>query len=172
MIFIYKVSPYVGFSHCCAKSTRISFTRAPPCTQAQGRPPGRVSCGTDTGCPSRTWFCAYIIHTSLNISLVFLRERAGTLFGRFLLVRCGELGFDSPRRTSRTWGFGATSSPSSWKGRGNWECSCAPAVAGMSLSRSGLWGADDCTDFFLWVAARFLHCPVSLDKGLARFSFK
>lgn len=36
VVFIYKVSPYLGFSHCCAKSTRISFTRTPTCTRAPG----------------------------------------------------------------------------------------------------------------------------------------
>lgn len=58
----------------------------------------RVPCGTHRGRPfnpssavyfsvlSHTCFHAYLIHTNLIISLVFLREQAGTLFGCFLLV--------------------------------------------------------------------------------------
>lgn len=93
VVFIYKVSLYVGFSHCYAKPTRISFTHTPVCTQAPGRVcpvvpihPFNPSSAVYFSVLSHTCFHAYLIHTNLIISLAFLQEQAGTLFGCFLLV--------------------------------------------------------------------------------------
>lgn len=89
---------------------------------------------------SHTPFCAYLVHINFSISPVFLWEQAGALLGFLLMIQCAQQGFDSTRPCFSD--VGAWSGLQPFLLEEAWEGACAPAIAGISISRSGLWGAD------------------------------